>query len=78
MLDAVQEILGSLQKQMADIDTAATAETCAAMEQAVTNGRKQFSRVQARTSGIRESIEQSSQTIRRLSDGTARSARSCR
>jgi len=72
VLNAVQDILESLQKQMADIDTATatTAEIRSAMEQAVENSRKQFGLVQSRTQGIRDSIDQSSQTIKRLSEST--------
>jgi methyl-accepting chemotaxis protein len=72
VLNAVHEILESLQKQMSDIDTATatTTEIRAAMEQAVENSRRQFALVQDRTQGIRTSIDQSSQTIRRLSDST--------
>ncbi len=69
---AVQEILESLQRQMADIDTAnqTTAEIRGAMQHAVENAQQQFRLVQQRTQGIRSSIEQSSQTIKRLSDST--------
>ena len=72
VLNAVQEILESLQKQMSDIDTATqtTAEIRGAMQQAVDSARQQFALVQERTQGIRTSIEQSSSTIRRLSDST--------
>lgn len=72
VLNAVQKILESLQKQMADIDTATatTTEIRGAMEQAVENSRRQFALVQTRTQGIRDSIDQSSQTIKRLSDST--------
>ena len=72
VLAAVQEILMSLQRQMGDIDTAmqTTAEIRAAMQLAVDNARQQFKLVQQRTQGIRSSIEQSSQTIKRLSNST--------
>lgn len=62
----------SLQRQMGDIDTAmqTTAEIRAAMQLAVDNARQQFKLVQQRTQGIRSSIEQSSQTIKRLSNST--------
>jgi len=72
VLKAVQEILESLQKQMADIDSAnrTTAEIRMAMQQAVNNAKLQFGVVQERTQGIRSSIEKSSHTIRRLSNST--------
>lgn len=72
VLAAIQEILMSLQRQMGDIDTAmqTTAEIRAAMQLAVTGAQQQFSLVQQRTQGIRTSIDQSSQTIKRLSDST--------
>jgi len=72
MLDAVQDILDSLQRQTQDIDSAtqATADIREAMQQAVDNAQQQFGLVKQRTQGIRQSIEQSSQTIRRLSEST--------
>lgn len=72
VLGAVQEILDSLQQQMRDLDTATqtTAEIRATMQHAVDNAKLQFGMVQQRTQGIRSSIEESSQTIRRLSDST--------
>jgi methyl-accepting chemotaxis protein len=72
VLGAVQEIMESLQRQMSDIDTAThtTAEIRMAMQQAVSGAQQQFSLVQQRTQGIRGSIEQSSQTIKRLSNST--------
>jgi methyl-accepting chemotaxis protein len=72
VLGAVQEIMESLQRQMSDIDTAnqTTAEIRLAMQQAVSGAQQQFSLVQQRTQGIRGSIEQSSQTIKRLSTST--------
>ena len=72
MLDAVQDILDSLQRQTQDIDSAtqATADIRGAMQQAVDNAQQQFDLVKQRTQDIRQSIEQSSQTIRRLSDST--------
>ncbi|OIR09709.1 methyl-accepting chemotaxis protein 2 [mine drainage metagenome] len=72
VLAAIQEILMSLRRQMDDIDTAmqTTAEIRAAMQLAVDNARQQFGLVQQRTQGIRTSIEQSSQTIKRLSSST--------
>ncbi len=72
VLDAVQDILESLTKQMADIDSATqtTAEIRAAMHQAVDSARQQFSLVQERTQDIRVSIDASSQTIRRLGEST--------
>ncbi|ADE10311.1 methyl-accepting chemotaxis protein [Sideroxydans lithotrophicus] len=72
VLAAIQEILLSLQRQMADIDTAThtTSEIRAAMQLAVDNSQQQFKLVQLRTQGIRGSIDQSSQTIKRLSAST--------
>jgi len=72
VLDAVQDILNSLQQQMRDIDSATqtTADIRGAMQQAVDNAQQQFGMVKQRTQGIRHSIEQSSQTIRRLSQST--------
>jgi len=72
MLDAVQDILNSLRQQMRDIDSAtqATADIRGAMQQAVENAHQQFDMVKQRTQGIRHSIEQSSQTIRRLGQST--------
>lgn len=72
MLDAVQDILDSLQRQMQDIDSAtqATADIRGAMQQAVETAQTQFELVKQRTQGIRHSIEESSQTIRRLSGST--------
>lgn len=72
VLSAIQEILVSLQRQIADIDTATqtTADIRGAMQQAVDSAQQQFNLVQQRTRGIRGSIEQSSQTIRRLSSST--------
>ncbi|NNM70616.1 MAG: methyl-accepting chemotaxis protein [Gallionella sp.] len=72
VLAAIQEILVSLQRQIADIDTATqtTGDIRAAMQQAVDSAQQQFNLVQQRTQGIRGSIEQSSQTIRRLSGST--------
>lgn len=72
VLAAIQDILSSIQQQMSDIDTATqtTAEIKTAMQQAVDNAQQQFKLVQHRTQGIRTSIEQSSQTIKRLSGST--------
>ena len=72
VLNAVHEILEAVTVQMADIDTAThtTTEIRAAMQQAVDNARNQFALVQQRTRGIRSSIEQSSETINRLSEST--------
>ena len=72
VLAAIQEILVSLQRQMTDIDTATqtTGDIRVAMQQAVDSAQQQFKLVQQRTQGIRGSIEQSSQTIRRLSGST--------
>ena len=72
VLAAIQEILVSLQRQMTDIDTATqtTGDIRVAMQQAVDSAQQQFNLVQQRTRGIRGSIEQSSQTIRRLGGST--------
>ncbi|TAJ81220.1 MAG: methyl-accepting chemotaxis protein [Gallionellaceae bacterium] len=72
VLAAIQDILASLQMQMSDIDTATqtTADIRIAMQQAVDNAQQQFKLVQQRTQGIRNSIEQSSLTIKRLSGST--------
>jgi methyl-accepting chemotaxis protein len=72
VLAAIQDILSSLQLQMADIDTATqtTADIRIAMQQAVDGAQQQFKLVQQRTQGIRNSIEQSSLTIKRLSGST--------
>jgi methyl-accepting chemotaxis protein len=72
VLAAIQDILSSIQQQMSDIDTATqtTAEIKTAMQQAVDNAQQQFKLVRHRTQGIRTSIEQSSQTIKRLSSST--------
>ncbi|MGZ4959733.1 MAG: methyl-accepting chemotaxis protein [Methylomonas sp.] len=72
VLGAVQDILDSLQQQMKDIDSATqtTADIRGAMQLAVDNAQKQFGMVKQRTQGIRNSIEESSQTIRRLSGST--------
>jgi methyl-accepting chemotaxis protein len=69
VLDAVQEIMGLLDKQMADIDSAnqATGEIRAAMQLAATNSQQQLTVVQERTLGIRQSIDLSTGTIRDLS-----------
>lgn len=72
VMSAVQEILSALQQQMADIDTAThtTTEIRSAMHLAVEKAQQQFQLVRHRTQGIRNSIDASSQTIRRLSDST--------
>lgn len=72
VLGAVQEIMELLQRQISDIDTATrtTAEIRLAMQQAVSGAQQQFNLVRQRTQGIRGSIEQSSQTIKRLSTST--------
>lgn len=72
VLNAIQDILDSLQQQTQDIDTATqtTAEIRQAMQHAVESAQQQFSMVQQRTQGIRHSIEESSHTIKRLSNST--------
>ncbi|OIQ78618.1 biofilm dispersion protein BdlA [mine drainage metagenome] len=69
LLEAVQEILGLLEKQMSDIDSAnqTTADIRAAMQQAVDNSQQQLEVVRSRTLNIRQSIDISSQSIRDLS-----------
>ena len=72
VLAAIQDILMSLQRQMADIDSATqtTADIRAAMQLALDNAQQQFQLVRQRTQVIRNSIEQSSLTIKRLSNST--------
>jgi methyl-accepting chemotaxis protein len=72
VLDAIQDITASLQKQIADIDVAnhTASEIRAAMQEAVEKARLQFEIVLSRTQGIRTSIDESSRTIRTLSDST--------
>ncbi|HXU92470.1 MAG TPA: methyl-accepting chemotaxis protein [Gallionella sp.] len=72
VLDAIQDITASLQKQVADIDVAnrTASEIRAAMQEAVEKARLQFEIVLSRTQGIRTSIDESSRTIRTLSDST--------
>jgi methyl-accepting chemotaxis protein len=72
VLDAVQEILNLLEKQMSDIDSAnkTTADIRGAMQQAVDNSQQQLEVVRSRTHNIRLSIDTSTQTIRDLSQST--------
>ena len=72
VLDAVQEILAVLDKQMADIDSAnqTTTEIRAAMQHAVITSQQQLTVVQQRTLDIRQSIDVSTETIRDLSNST--------
>ncbi|HEX5337175.1 MAG TPA: methyl-accepting chemotaxis protein [Gallionella sp.] len=72
VLVAVQDILRALEKQMGDIDRAAltTNEMRSAMQQAADRARAQFATVQKRTQVIRESIKESSSTIRSLGEST--------
>ena len=72
VLDAVQEILTLLDKQMSDIDSAnkTTADIRAAMQQAVDNSQQQLEVVRSRTQNIRQSIDTSVSTIRDLSSST--------
>jgi len=74
VLDAVQEILAMLKKQMGDIDSAnqTTAEIRHAMQQAVSGSQQQLLVVQQRTQDIRHSIDLSTQTIRDLGVSTDR------
>lgn len=73
VLTAMQEITTSLHKQLADIDTAnqTAGEIRHAMHAAVEQAKSQFEVVSNRTQGIRTSIDESSRTIRTLSDSTA-------
>ncbi|MDD2701225.1 MAG: methyl-accepting chemotaxis protein [Sideroxydans sp.] len=73
VLAAMQEITTSLQKQLADIDIAnqTASEIRQAMHTAVEQAKTQFEVVSSRTQGIRTSINESSRTIRTLSDSTA-------
>ncbi len=72
VLDAVQEILSLLEKQMSDIDSAnsTTADIRGAMQQAADNSQKQLEVVRSRTQNIRLSIDTSVSTIRDLSNST--------
>jgi methyl-accepting chemotaxis protein len=74
VLDAVQDILVLLNKQMEDIQSAnrTTDEIRDAMQQAVSSSQQQLEVVQLRTRDIRHSIDLSTQTIRDLSDSTDR------
>jgi len=74
VLDAVQDILALLSKQMEDIQSAnrTTDEIRSAMQQAVSSSRQQLEVVQLRTRDIRHSIDLSTQTIRDLGDSTDR------
>jgi methyl-accepting chemotaxis protein len=74
VLDAVQEILTMLKKQMEDIDSAnqTTDEIRHAMQQAVSSSQQQLEVVQQRTQDIRTSIDLSTQTIRDLGASTDR------
>ena len=69
VLAAIQEIMASLQRQISDIDSATqtTAEIKLITQKAVEHAQQQFKQVQLRTQGIRGSLEQSAQTIGRLS-----------
>ena len=72
VLVAIQEIMVSLQRQISDIDSATetTAEIKLITQKAVEHAQQQFKQVQLRTQGIRGSLEQSAQTIGRLSKST--------
>ncbi len=72
VIDAIQEITSSLNKQIADIDTAnqTASEIRVVMQTAVEQARQQFEIVAARTEGIRASIDASSHTIKTLGDST--------
>lgn len=74
VLDAIHTIIASLQRQLADIDTAnqTAGEIRAAMHLAMEKARTQFEMVRSRTQTIRSSITESSQTIQTLSDSTQR------
>ncbi len=73
VLEAIQEITNSLRKQMADIDIAnqTASEIRSAMQDAVDKAKQQLDIVLSRTQGIRTSINESSRTIRTLSESTA-------
>jgi len=77
VLDAVNGIITSLHRQLADIDTAnhTASEIRAAMQEAMDKARVQFEMVRSRTQGIRTSINESSCTIKTLSDSTAQIGR---
>ncbi|BBJ00327.1 hypothetical protein FGKAn22_20190 [Ferrigenium kumadai] len=77
VLDAVNGIITSLHRQLADIDTAnhTASEIRAAMQEAMDKARMQFKMVRSRTQGIRTSINESSCTIKTLSDSTAQIGR---
>lgn len=72
VLAAIQEITASLHKQISDIDIAnqTASEIRGAMHAAVERAKVQFEVVSSRTQGIRTSIDESSRTIRTLSDST--------
>ena len=72
LIDAIKGILDSMQVQMGDIDHAnrTTEEIRAAMDNAVSNAQHQFELVSSRTHGIRNSISESSTTIKVLERGT--------
>jgi methyl-accepting chemotaxis protein len=74
VLDAVQDILALLNKQMEDIQSAnhTTDDIRNAMQQAVSSSQQQLEVVQLRTRDIRHSIDLSTQTIRDLGDSTDR------
>ncbi|HEX5364920.1 MAG TPA: methyl-accepting chemotaxis protein [Gallionella sp.] len=73
VLEAIGEITASLHKQIADIDIAnqTASEIRVAMHDAVEQAKLQFEVVSTRTQGIRDSINESSRTIKTLSDSTA-------
>ena len=72
VLAAIQGIMVSLQRQISDIDSATqtTAEIKLITQKAVEHAQQQFKQVQLRTQSMRGSLEQSAQTIGRLSKST--------
>lgn len=72
VLAAIQEIMLSLRRQIADIDSATqtTEEIRLVTQKAVEHAQQQFKQVQMRTQTIRGSLEQSAQTINCLGTST--------
>ena len=72
LIQNIGEIMLALQQQMHDIDQAnlTTAEIRVAMNSAVKQAQDQLALVTSRTQGIRQSIHDSSKTIRDLEHGT--------
>lgn len=72
VLEATQSMLGSMEIQIQEINSAAnTADDMrTAMQQVVDNTRSQFQLVKTKTNEIRDTIESSSLTIRKLNNRT--------